>query len=909
MNKSIWGAVLLCAAVSLSAKVLTFDNFERNGAPVLIPQVREYRADDGAFKLPKVLTVALPAGEELIAEQLDAELKRFGVKAALGDDDVNCRFALSDKDVPENGQGYTLAVDGKGIVVRSRSKAGLFYGAQTLRNMLRNAATPELKACSITDWPEFELRSYTFTIRYMPPENLPKLKRALDALASLKINAIFFEIGESFPLAGNPLSLRKNAFTEEQLLDIADYCHKRHIDIIPTLQVLSHAAWMTFHPDWEKMRENEPPTFWNNQPCIQNQEARQLTEDMIAAHIKLLKPKMFFIMMDEIGHGPFHTCPKCKDKDPDALLADYMKFVKGIFNKHGVTPIVAHDSFVSKRRWPYGDKFREALGREIPVRWWSYRDVLPEDQLVPFKGWPLIGNAVCGKPLNVYNMAKLIRSYGGFGCNMTYWYYSTGGTLALIERETPDSLGGVVSGAEYLWNLRDVHYSQLGYDACFEMMRRMHPELLTMPVRPGSAAPVALEQLANAELSASGKFPRFVSDAETAELKAALGKLPERFRLMTSPGGKYYGLRVSAEKQGRQNIAINVFKRKVKQFSLLLTASRPRNGEQYHGYHYGNKRFDHNPAAYLTIVYADGEKVKLPLRYRQELTDWNRPFGGFNMRFAVRGVDADKNYYSFGICDIKNPHQEKAVKTLMFSAAHLDGISPVLLAVSAWGIDRPYRDPVKPVDPAEVAKHSGVGPDTPPPMRIVADFENGMGVVSVSAPAAVKKVMKVGIVDDPTSPSRSKVLKITVPPGKYLGDTRDEKYIRISVDLPYKVPKSARSLAVDYKMGFAKDAGFSHASDYLLVADLVNPVGKPYRVYHLSVDPDGGWGSACNPLDARNVHERTMKKVTMTNSRRISFFFTAIDRPLEIRVDNIGDTVGEISPVMLWKEGGEAEPI
>ena len=80
-------------------------------------------------------------------------------------------------------------------------------------------------------------------------------------------------------------------------------------------------------------------------------------------------------------------------------------------------------------------------------------------------------------------------------------------------------------------------------------------------------------------------------------------------------------------------------------------------------------------------------------------------------------------------------------------------------------------------------------------------------------------------------------------------------------------------------------------------------------MYRLVVDPEGGWVSACNPLDARNVHERTMKKVTMTNSRRISFFFTAIDRPLEIRVDNIGDTVGEISAVMLWKEGGEAEPI
>ena len=59
--------------------------------------------------------------------------------------------------------------------------------------------------------------------------------------------------------------------------------------------------------------------------------------------------------------------------------------------------------------------------------------------------------------------------------------------------------------------------------------------------------------------------------------------------------------------------------------------------------------------AHSVDVRADSEKVKLPLRYRQELTDWNRPFGGLNMRFAVRGLDADNYYYTFGICDIRNP--------------------------------------------------------------------------------------------------------------------------------------------------------------------------------------------------------------------------------------------------------------
>ena len=209
-------------------------NYERAGRPVLVPEVREYKPETGVCKLPEKLAVAVPAGEELIVEELAAELKRFG-GTAVADKAAFCRFELTEKDVPEHPQGYALSVAPDGITVTARTTDGLFFGAQTLVNLLRNAGNPALKCCRITDYPDFDRRGYFFTIRYLPPKNIPYLKRTLDAMAKLKMNWILLELAESFPFKENPLTKRRNAFTREEILDLIEFCRKRHIEITPSL--------------------------------------------------------------------------------------------------------------------------------------------------------------------------------------------------------------------------------------------------------------------------------------------------------------------------------------------------------------------------------------------------------------------------------------------------------------------------------------------------------------------------------------------------------------------------------------------------------------------------------------------------------------------------------------------------
>ena len=240
----------------------------------------------------------------------------------------------------------------------------------------------------------------------------------------------------------------------------------------------------------------------------------------------------------------------------------------------------------------------------------------------------------------------------------------------------------------------------------------------------------------NAELSGTGRYPVFTSDASTAALAKTLAAAPEHFRIITSPGGKYYGLRlagVPAKQGGRWCAEFGFGNRKAERLAFLLTASIPANRFEYGrcGYN-GSKRFRYEPAASITLVYADKSREEAVLRYRCEITDWNHPFGGTKMRFAVRGLDDRDQHFNFGIYDFVNPHPEKPIKSIAFSTRRLDGISPVLLAVSARGVDRPFAAPEK-FDPAVLAKRAPAQQDPPlPVVRIRQDFEHGIGDVKVS---------------------------------------------------------------------------------------------------------------------------------------------------------------------------------
>ena len=915
-------AALILTTAVFASEIMTFVNFYGiGGNPVLVPGVQKCVTALEYVGLPDPLTVSVPAGEELIVEQLASEMKRFGMTAKATNENAYLRFELTEEGVPENPQGYTLGIHNTGVTIKSKSTDGLYFGAQTLRNLLRNASKPELKVCDITDWPDFDRRGYFFSVAGRSGQSLPVIKKLLDTITQLKINWIMVDFGHSFPFKDNPLTLREKALTREEALQILEWCRERHIELTPTIQFWSHAQWMTYHPDWDKMKEGEPARRWLSQPCPECEEPYELLRMSVNEHIDLFKPRALFLMMDEFYLGPFNKCPKCKGKNTFEQFAKIVKFGEKLCFDRGVIPLVCHDSFKNYNflGWTFGEKLLERLDPRTQIVYWNYNDNITAEEMKPFSRFHLIGHSVNGKPFNVINSARYVKANGGNESTMVYWYYSMGGMMSDLKGETPESLGGFVIGADALWKFDDRYYGSYPYDAVLEMMRIMHPELVKARPDMGEAVPIPLDAYFNAELSGTkGKFPRFATDEQTAELKDALAALPEHFELATAPGGKYYAVRLTGDKKdgGRHAAMLRLDNVKVKAFSFLVTTSRPDDGLAFTGARfYGAKRFNHPDVAAFDLCYADGTKERAMLRYRESITDWNRVFSGTDMRFAVRGLDADKRYYSFGIFDLENPHPDKPITGIFFGSTKLEGLSPALLAISARGADKEFVRGEK-FTPAMLKKRGGVIDHPKRSAEIVADFENGMGGVEVTAPPSVKEKMKVEIVDDPEAPTPGKVLKITVPPGKYRGRAADLGYLRISVDIKnYTISTDAGGITSDLRLDLNGCTGFSHANDYI-IESFSPEVEKPrFRSQRLFGDfgfaqLEGKWQRLTLPFwlsRFRSTHQ--LEDVTQTRYRRLSFFFKDIDAPVEIRVDNIGNLKKGFSVAPVWGADREGEPL
>ena len=170
MMRSLLKLSLAVAAVCslLTAAAHNIDNrLYEDGRPVLIPEPKRYEAEKGVLALPAEITVSAPecaAGE---VETLKRLVKEYFPDRAVRQvkKEAFCRLELVKEGVPESPEGYTLAVGGEGIVIRSRDVRGLFYGVQTVGNLLRNAEKPELPCCRVTDWPDFARRGIYYEWR------------------------------------------------------------------------------------------------------------------------------------------------------------------------------------------------------------------------------------------------------------------------------------------------------------------------------------------------------------------------------------------------------------------------------------------------------------------------------------------------------------------------------------------------------------------------------------------------------------------------------------------------------------------------------------------------------------------------------------------------------------------------
>lgn len=150
-------------------------------------------------------------------------------------------------------EGYELDVRPNGIFIRSAGKAGVFYARQTLAQL---GARGDFPCCSIVDAPAFAFRAFMHdTGRNF--RSLEMLKKDLDEMAKLKLNVFHWHLTDypawriqckKYPVLNDPSRRIKgrdvnDTYSYEQIRDLFRYAKKRHITIIPEIDMPGHSTY------------------------------------------------------------------------------------------------------------------------------------------------------------------------------------------------------------------------------------------------------------------------------------------------------------------------------------------------------------------------------------------------------------------------------------------------------------------------------------------------------------------------------------------------------------------------------------------------------------------------------------------------------------------------------------------
>ncbi|UBM58049.1 family 20 glycosylhydrolase [Marinilongibacter aquaticus] len=205
--------------------------------------------------------------------------------------------SLIDKSELAN-EGYTLEVKENEIAIQANKPAGIFYGLQTLRQLLPNEFESKnnpglgmLNGCKITDYPRFAWRGLMLDVsRHF--FTVDEVKAYLDKMAQYKFNVFHWhltddegwrveikslpkltEVGawrvprngsfgetRSYPKEGEKATYG-GFYTQEQIKDVIAYAAERNITIVPEVDMPGHSmAALAAYPE---LSVNKEPKFVN----------------------------------------------------------------------------------------------------------------------------------------------------------------------------------------------------------------------------------------------------------------------------------------------------------------------------------------------------------------------------------------------------------------------------------------------------------------------------------------------------------------------------------------------------------------------------------------------------------------------------------------------------------------------
>lgn len=219
--------------------------------PRVLPPPAELRETTGRFVLPEAITIAVTSSRDedsFAAQVLARELGRWGrpnVNILRGSGAAGATIELGAS--PGRGglgaEGYELSVTPARVVVRAGSAAGVFYGVQTLCQLIEREGVP---CVEIRDQPSLVWRGVLEDLSRGPVPTVSTLEQRIEMLAELKINLYAIHLEDVVDYPGHALVTRPGgSLSLEDLQRLGVHARRHHVTLMPVQQTLGHmGAWL-----------------------------------------------------------------------------------------------------------------------------------------------------------------------------------------------------------------------------------------------------------------------------------------------------------------------------------------------------------------------------------------------------------------------------------------------------------------------------------------------------------------------------------------------------------------------------------------------------------------------------------------------------------------------------------------
>jgi hexosaminidase len=349
----------------------------------IIPKPVKLDAQTGKFLIDSKTKVS---GEASLVQE--GELLAGMLGAATGEtiefsegDGGNISLVL-DSEI-QNEEGYKLVVSYDKITISGKTTKGVFYGIQTLRQLMPAAIEKgdgtlqelTIPAVNIEDSPRYTYRGMHLDVaRHFFPVDF--VKKYIDLLAMHKMNVFHWHLTEDqgwrieikkypklteigafrhgtiighHPGTGNDNKRYGGFYTQEEVKDIVKYATERHVTVIPEIELPGHSlAAIASYPSLSCFPE-EPTKIYddmisekgkelqaNGTPklvyeswgvvddvyCAGKEETFTFLEDVLAEVIPLFPAKYVHIGGDECPKGNWKRCVNCQKRMKDNDLKD-----------------------------------------------------------------------------------------------------------------------------------------------------------------------------------------------------------------------------------------------------------------------------------------------------------------------------------------------------------------------------------------------------------------------------------------------------------------------------------------------------------------------------------------------------------------------------------------------------------